>query len=316
MGRARQRSAPASWNGWATHSSTRSSVSMICRLRRAASFRRSCRWRSRPSRSLDQLLNAIGYVLPQAFAAGDDQHRIISSDRPDDLLPSSLVQGLSNGAGRAAGSLQHEKWSHPIYADQQRRQDQAQLGADGPPMWVGVVGTTSRIGQLRQTQLANVPRQGGLSYLEALFHERLSQPVLALDAAIAHDSQDGGMPLGLHTARYTSLPPWQVRRTSLGPLESTCSVTGRWSSGMRITVQSPHFPGTRLPVSLPTPSARAPASVQRYRSRSGSSDASLPAARASASRSRRSTLTTLSVPNPTRTPAFSSAASGAAPWPC
>src|SRR4051812_28228718 len=109
-------------------------------------------------------------------------------------------------------------------------------------MRVGVVGTTSRIGQLRQTQLANVPRQRGLSYLEALFHERLSQPVLALDPPTAHDSKDGRIPLGLHTARYTSLPPWQVRRTSLGPLKTPCPAPRRWSPGIRITVQSPHFP--------------------------------------------------------------------------
>src|SRR4051812_33939470 len=179
-GRVPHRSAHDSWSVWATSSNTRSSAWTTYQLRRAASFKRSCRWRSRPSRLLDQLLNPIGDLLALAFAAGDDQDRIISGDGSDDLIPTSLVQRFSDGTGRAAGSLEYEKRSHPVYAEQQCRQDQAQLGVDDTPMRVGIEGTPSGIGQLCQTQLANISRQGGLSHLEALFYQRLSEPILAL----------------------------------------------------------------------------------------------------------------------------------------
>ncbi len=87
-------------------------------------------------------------------------------------------------------------------------------------------------------------------------------------------------------------------------------------AGGRITAQSAHLPGTRLPISLSNPSARAPPRVHSASAASASSPARSAAARASESRSSSPTLTTESVPTPTRRPAASSAPSGAAPCPC
>ena len=59
--------------------------------------------------------------------------------------------------------------------------------------------------------------------------EGLAQLVLALDAPLPDDAQDGGVALDLHSGRllrYTSLPPTKVASTSRGPLASTRSSAG------------------------------------------------------------------------------------------
>ena len=104
------------------------------------------------------------------------------------------------------------------------------------------------------------------------------------------------MTLDLHAdrlARYTSLPPRRVARTSCGPLASTCS-----SGATSLAPRPDHdaiAPLPRLQGYRPRPAdpGRAPPrSVQSPSARSAVSRASVRAARASASRSSRPTLMT------------------------
>jgi hypothetical protein len=82
-----------------------------------------------------------------------------------------------------------------------------QLWTDCSPMRVSVIRAALRVGQLCQAQLPDIPGQSCLGHYEAVVGQCFAQLVLTLDPALPHNPKDGRMALGLHSERYTSLPP-------------------------------------------------------------------------------------------------------------
>jgi hypothetical protein len=150
---------------------------------------------------LNQLLDSAGYLLSLPLASGDDQDRVVTRDGTYYFTPPDLVQGLGDCPCGATRRLQHQEWADTIDTDEQGGKHLSKLGPDCPAMGMGVVRAAPGIGQLGQSQLSNVARQGGLGNHEAFISQSLAETVLAFDATIPHDSQDSGMTLSLHIDR-------------------------------------------------------------------------------------------------------------------
>ena len=191
-------------------------------------------------------------------------------------------------------------------------------------MGMGVERTALRIGQLGEAELADVARERGLGDDESLGGERLAQLVLALDAPLPDDPQDGGVTLDLHSGRLVAIhvpsshkgghhiPRAARQRQLLG------RAVRRRRGGHRMTTQSPHLPGPQPAGLRRQARARARRSTvqsasarRRVEPRQRPRGARL---RQQVERRRRSPRNRC--PSPTRIRAASSAASGASPWPC
>src|SRR5439155_215727 len=81
-----------------------------------------------------------------ALAPVDHQHRVVTRDRPDDLLPARPVDRETQRLRSARRRLDHEQRPHPVHRDEHRGEELLQVGADadGSGRYAGLKGNSAK----------------------------------------------------------------------------------------------------------------------------------------------------------------------------
>ena len=217
-----------------------------------------------------------------AMASRSRWLRVITStvsspgDGADDLGPARLVERLGDRAGGAARRLEHQQRARPRprspAAPAAPAPDRAapRPGGGGcrrrPPCGsASLARPSSRMSRESVAWVTTKPSVARASRSSSWLSMRRSRTTRRIAAWRWIFMRTG-------SARYTSRPPTKVASTSSRAAREHLSPPGPPAgdrAGRRMTTQSPHFPGARLPISRSRPSARAPSRVQRASARVG-----------------------------------------------
>src|SRR5258706_4843706 len=151
-----------------------------------------------------ELLQPHLHGAATSLAASDDQNGIVTSDGADDLAPAGAVERQAQRLRAARRRFQDEQRADAFGRNEHGGKQLLQMLPDasaGSAFRTGrVMRAAIRRGDLCESELANIARQGRLRHAVAFSFETLAQLLLAAYRLASNDSQDGRVALRFHGA--------------------------------------------------------------------------------------------------------------------
>ena len=130
--------------------------------------------------------------FPGRERAADDEYRIISADRSQNVAPSFPVEGRGDRLSATRNRPENEHLTHSFDAEEKLGKQRVEGSATFLDIPIGD-GISSALGRRhpREPELAKVTRQRGLGHIPAALEEQLPQVLLTADHLVLDDLEDG-----------------------------------------------------------------------------------------------------------------------------
>jgi hypothetical protein len=136
----------------------------------------------------------------------DDEHGVVSGDRPDDAMKSTAIQRGADHVSRTGRCAEEHEIARRRHLDDPVSEDPAQVrtGCDllGRQFRQCVYGISAGYPDLDRAQFLEVPRDSGLSCLDPVRGEQFHELFLGADGVMLEKPADAMLALGLSRHRY------------------------------------------------------------------------------------------------------------------
>lgn len=140
-----------------------------------------------PGKALEAAVNA----LPGGDRPADYKDGVVTANRAQYVAPPLAVEGGGNRLGAARYRSQYEHLAHPVNTQKELRKKRVERGPALLDVAIGDrVACAFRGRDSRQSQLAQVSRQGSLGHVPAALQQQLAQIFLTADGSGADYFQD------------------------------------------------------------------------------------------------------------------------------